>query len=415
MRKRIGIYNLHMSAGGGGEKRTVVMAEHLSRDHDVTLIVGEDGERRSLETYFGVDLSNVRILPLDLPVQNPLRRLVESDRFPYLKSVRADLFLMGLRRVLEPTYYPRLKRLNLDLFINNNGYSILPCPASRGIYMCMFPIEMRGELRLDHTRGLLYRTYALVGNRVVGMTRRVLDSYDIITANSSFTAEWTRKLWSVDATVVYSACEPMGPPSPKENVILHVGRFVGAGRNDDKHQHTLLEAFKRSKELLARGWHLHLAGTVFTDANAKRTVDRLVESARGYPVHFWFNANFETLRRLYRSAAVYWHATGYGFRPEEHPGKQEHFGITTVEAMSAGAVPVVINTGGQRETVTHGVTGFLWNALDEMLSYTERLARHAALCADLSRNAIAASARFSRSAFVDRMERLVTDLLCPCA
>jgi glycosyltransferase involved in cell wall biosynthesis len=404
MRKRIGIYCLHINGGGGAEKCSTVMAEQLGRNHDVTLIVAENCERRALETYFGVDLGNVRILQLNLPVQNRLRRLP-----------RADLFLRDLRRVLEPLYYSQLKRLNLDLFINDNGYSILPCPARRGIYMCMFPHEMRGGLRLDRTRGLFHRVYARIGNRVVGMTRPALDSYDIVTANSCFTAEWIRNLWRVDAKVVYPACEPMGPSAAKEKIILHVGRFVGEGRNDNKHQRTLLEAFKRSGELIKGGWQLHFAGSVLADGNTKRTVERLVESAAGYAVTFWFNADFETLRSLYRRASIYWHATGYGFSPEEHPGKQEHFGITTAEAMSAGAVPVVINSGGQRETVTQGVTGFLWNNLDEMLAYTERLAADDTLRIELSRNAVAGSARFSRAAFAESIEHLADKLLSAVA
>jgi len=411
MRKRIGIYCLHINGGGGAEKCSTVMADHLSATHDVTLIVGENCERRALETYFGVDLSSVGILQLNLPVQKLLRRLVQSERIPFAKSARADLFLRDLRRVLEPLYYSQLKRLDLDLFINHNGYSILPCPARRGIYMCMFPHEMRGGLRLDRTRGLFYRIYALLGNRVVGMTRPVLDSWDIVAANSCFVAEWVRNLWRVDAKIVYPPCEPMGPPAAKEKIILHVGRFVGEGRNDNKRQHTLLEAFQRSRELREAGWQLHFAGSVLTDANTKQTVERLVESAAGYAVTFWFNADFETLRSLYRRASIYWHATGYGFSPEEHPGKQEHFGITTAEAMSAGAVPVVINSGGQRETVTQGVTGFLWNNLDEMLSYTERLAADDALRIELSRNAVAGSARFSRAAFAENIQQLADELL----
>jgi glycosyltransferase involved in cell wall biosynthesis len=411
MKKRIGVYCLHINGGGGAEKASTVMAEELGRLHDVTLIVGENCDRRALETYFGVDLSNVRILQLNLPVQNRLRRLVRTERIPFAKSARADLFLRDLRRVLEPLYYSQIKRLDLDFFINDNGYSILPCPARRGIYMCMFPHEMRGGLRLDRTRGLFYRMYAVIGNRVVGMTRPALDSYDMVVAYSCFIAEWVRTIWRVDARVVYPPCESMGPPAAKEKIILHVGRFVGEGRNDNKHQHTLLKAFERSSELRAGGWQLHFAGSVLADANTKRTVERLVRAARGYAVTFWFNADFETLRSLYRRASIYWHATGYGFSPEEHPGKQEHFGITTAEAMSAGAVPVVINSGGQRETVTQGVTGFLWNNLDEMTSYTERLAADEALRIELGRNAVAGSARFSRAAFAESMEQLADELL----
>jgi glycosyltransferase involved in cell wall biosynthesis len=87
---------------------------------------------------------------------------------------------------------------------------------------------------------------------------------------------------------------------------------------------------------------------------------------------------------------------------------QEHFGVTTVEAMSAGAVPVVINTGGQREIVTHGVDGFLWNDLDSLAEHTQQLAGDADLRRRLSLNAVHSSARFSREAFGARVEQLIS-------
>ena len=52
----------------------------------------------------------------------------------------------------------------------------------------------------------------------------------------------------------------------------------------------------------------------------------------------------------------------------------EHFGITTVEAMAAGCVPVVINKAGQREIVEDGVSGFLWNTWGELKDRTQLLA-----------------------------------------
>ncbi|MEI6256489.1 MAG: glycosyltransferase [Planctomycetota bacterium] len=55
-----------------------------------------------------------------------------------------------------------------------------------------------------------------------------------------------------------------------------------------------------------------------------------------------------------------------------NPSSQEHFGQTTVEALSAGVVPVVIDTGGQRETVEPGRNGFRWNTLEELATQTRQ-------------------------------------------
>jgi len=44
--------------------------------------------------------------------------------------------------------------------------------------------------------------------------------------------------------------------------------------------------------------------------------------------------------------------------------------MTTVEAMQNYCVPVVIDGGGQREIVEHGISGFRFTSKEELKSYT---------------------------------------------
>jgi glycosyltransferase involved in cell wall biosynthesis len=85
--------------------------------------------------------------------------------------------------------------------------------------------------------------------------------------------------------------------------------------------------------------------------------------------------------------------------------------MTIVEAMSAGAVPLALNSGGPRETVQHQVSGFLWNNLAELEQYTALLAADSALLQRLSQQAMTSSVRFHRSAFEGRIETLAESLL----
>ncbi len=410
MRKRIGVYTLATGDGGAG-KSCAVLAERLSRNHDVTLIVASPFQASQWESYFAVDLSRVRLVSPRVPAQDALRRWSTSLNAPSAVRERLDLVGARLRATLEPTFSRRIEALGFDLLINKHPLSRLPCPAPRGIYLCMFPREMRGELRRDPTRNLLRSAQAAVWNRVLGMRDDVLDSYQVIAANSSYTAEWIERLWRRESTVVYSSCENMGPPAPKEKIILHVGRLTSARRSDYKHQKTLLDVFRRMTSLHQQGWRAHFAGTLDTGLAAARDFRELVRAADGLPVEFHPSASFETLRDLYRRASIYWHATGYGSSPELHPAKQEHFGMTVVEAMSAGAVPVALNSGGPRETVQHDVAGFLWDNLVELQRYTELLASHPDLVRQFGERAAAASVRFHRAAFEERMESLVESLL----
>src|SRR2546423_3399349 len=115
MKMKIAIINLSMQARGGGEKRTLALAEHLSRSHQVWLFVNEPLDRPSLERYFDVDLSRVRFIPL-----NQGRH---SNAKTHYRPRRGRLD--DLTAQLSP--FRRIKALKFDIFINNSQGSILPC------------------------------------------------------------------------------------------------------------------------------------------------------------------------------------------------------------------------------------------------------------------------------------------------
>ena len=113
---------------------------------------------------------------------------------------------------------------------------------------------------------------------------------------------------------------------------------------------------------------------------------------------------------MYGAAKIYWHASGYGEDEQRDPIKFEHFGITTVEAMAAGAVPIVIGKAGQLEVVEHDVSGLHWQTLPELAAHTRRVIADEDLWARLSRGAIERSRTFSRAAFDDRVRELMNGL-----
>jgi len=73
-------------------------------------------------------------------------------------------------------------------------------------------------------------------------------------------------------------------------------------------------------------------------------------------------------------------------------------------------VPLVINKGGQPETVQHGISGFVWENLGELKMYTEMLMRDEALRARLAEAARARAAFFSREQFINRFLSLINEL-----
>jgi glycosyltransferase involved in cell wall biosynthesis len=85
----------------------------------------------------------------------------------------------------------------------------------------------------------------------------------------------------------------------------------------------------------------------------------------------------------------------------------EHFGITPVEAMSAGTVPVVYDGGGLPEIVTDGTDGYIWNTKEELVTKTVSLLTDKTAYANMSSQAIASAGRFSEDAFNTQIDILL--------
>ena len=85
----------------------------------------------------------------------------------------------------------------------------------------------------------------------------------------------------------------------------------------------------------------------------------------------------------------------------------EHFGIATVEAQAAGAVPVVVGRGGQKEIVVDGKNGLLWETKADLYEKTLELTRNKEYWQKLSEAAIKNSKRFRLMNFINEYEKIL--------
>lgn len=234
-----------------------------------------------------------------------------------------------------------------------------------------------------------------------------LRTYDRVVSNSEYTREFVRRWWEVDGGLLNPpvTIQPRGEKAP---IILSVGRFFDSQGGHSKKQLEMVQAFRKLIERGLEGWSLHLVGGC---GPADRVyLERVKHQASGLPVDIHVGASGAELRDLYARASIYWHATGLGEDPTTHPDRFEHFGITTVEAMSAGAVPVVIGHAGQLEVVNDGVEGFHWYTLEQLVSLTERVAADEPLRQRLGRAAHERAQHYAMPAFSERVHRLVEEV-----
>ncbi len=237
-----------------------------------------------------------------------------------------------------------------------------------------------------------------------------LDHYQRVLANSEYTRSWVRRLWGVEAEVLFPPIRVQDlPRGPKQRRILTVGRFIARGVGHSKKQLELVEAFGH---MIRRGgmdgWELHVVGGC--EPSMRPYLAEVERAAEGLPVHVHANAPRPLVEELFATSSIFWVATGLGEDEEKAPWLFEHFGITTVEAMAAGCVPVVIDKAGQREIVRHGTDGYRWTTLGELEALSRRLAGDDELRGRLAAAAVERAGAFSEEAFVARWRQIAARL-----
>lgn len=351
--KSLLIYNASWHTFGGGEKYLCALADTLSRagTYDVTLLVDRPSiTKDALVRYFNLALEHVRV------------QTTTAQQVPQLLST-ADV------GVVVSNFRPFGNRAKANVYVLQIPYGEIG------------PSGMLSRLATGNIKEAvkdLYRRSLLNDAR----------NADLAIVYSEFVRNVLRANHGIDAQVLYPAIDDFAQGTTKENAIVSVGRFF-RGLYNDKRYDFLIEAFKKLRERLPHtSWTYHLVGSCGSDIKSQHHLEGLRAAATGHPIYFHVNSTYEDVRRHYNQAEIFWHAAGQGVDEKRHPERTEHFGMSTVEAMSAGCVPVVVNKGGQKEIVSHGKSGYLWNTLDELLEYTASLINNPG-----QRNAMRHSAR----------------------
>lgn len=240
------------------------------------------------------------------------------------------------------------------------------------------------------------------------LNRLKLLTLNHIVCNSKFTKTVVApQLDPSKTTVLYPPVAPIPgvKDSPKLNHILSVGRFTQTMHH--KRQDVLVEAFKKMVDTGLSDYRLIIIGST-GESKSQEYVKKLRYQANGYPIDILTDQSRTTVIKHYQKARIFWLATGYDTDPTLYPERMEHFGIATVEAMSAGAVPVVIDRGGQPEIVTHAQSGFLFSTKTELVQHTSRLITHPKLWQQLSTSAIETSRQYSPDHFFTQIKSLLS-------
>ncbi|MCL4382905.1 MAG: glycosyltransferase family 4 protein [Patescibacteria group bacterium] len=348
---KIGIFDPYLDSLGGGERYVLTLAEHLSENHLVRIFWDEEEIKERIKERLAINL----------------------DKAEFYRNVFSKRLNLWQKLRMTSQY---------DLiFILSDGS--LPTTLAK--------------------KNILHFQRPFTKIKTQSLTDRVkLSRYQKIICNSFFTKNYIDQEYRVNSSVVYPPVDVgQFKPQEKENLIVSVGRF---SKDAGKKQKEMIIFFKKLHQILG-GWELYLIGGLLEQDMAY--FNEIKQLAKGFPVKLFPNEPFANLKKHYSQAKIYWHAAGFNEDEKNNPAGMEHFGISTVEAMASGCVPLVYDAGGQKEIVNDRVSGFLWQNEKELIDQTLAVAQDEDLRIKMAKEGIKRAEDFSREVFLRRMDEII--------
>ena len=298
---KIGIIHGFVGGGGGTEKTLLSIIESLSeRGHNITLYTVSKPS---------IEISGIRIissLPFRLPILGLYQRYLESKLIEKAKDV--------------------------DIIIQASGGLVLPQENNKKIIIYCHH-DFQNETKKDTTKykGLwswYYKPYYLLSQKFI---KHIADKNIVLISNSKFIQDSIKKKFSKNSVIIY-------PP-----VDLEIFQ------NDVKKEQSVITISRYSQEK-----NLEFAVDVLRDFDAKYTIigntrskvnelyfENLKTKVKNSKAEILLLKNVErsTVIESLKKSKVYFHAS------------PETFGISVVESIAAGCVPIVPNNSAHEETV----------------------------------------------------------------
>lgn len=366
---KIGMYSPYVPKHfGGGEKHFLTSAWYLAQNHEVEVLIpsGVKDLKQRIDKYeklFSLDLSKVNFKP------SPLAK--------------------GKRQAFKTWQITR----DYSAFIYLTDGSIFFSGSAKSILHIQVPFTK--------TDGRLFNWK--------------LKQWSIKNANSDFTRQIVESAWHTKIPFLHYPYTTIPSASvvdkPRSNVILGVGRFINPRHNvmHSKRQDLLLSAFEQGRAKYGwDDWRLVLVGGIEPDKVHQEYVTQLKKKYRDLPVEWRHDIPESELKQLYADSSIFWHAAGYEVDETKRPQQVEHFGMSTVEAMSYGLIPLVVEKGGLKEIITDNHDGFFFDTQTDLIAQTQNvIALSDGQIAQLRQRAYQRAQEFSLDRFCQTLDEML--------
>jgi len=377
------IYDPYLDTLGGGERYCLTVAEILlTNGWQVDLFWSGDPKLIDLaQTRFGLKLDGLNIVPDIFGITNTNIDATEGQ--PLTKYISHHRHHQSFFKKFTET-----RKYDFCFYLSDGSIPFLF--SKKNIFHTQVPFTFKQNFK-DRILSILKSLFI---NRVV--------------YNSAFTASLTPPNLLSKTTVIYPPVdvEAMDASQPKQNIILSVGRFDNI--LNSKKQDILINVFS---QFVAQNpntdWKLILMGGSLQSESNNHYLIHLKSLAQNLPIEFIVNPDYTELKQVYATSKIYWHAAGYGVDHSQHPELCEHFGMTPVEAMASGLIPILVNKGGLPEIVTDGVNGYLWDEPSDLLAKTQLIINTPVEFSKMQQQAIESSKKFGKSVFTQKMLEII--------
>ena len=351
MAGKIGVFCPTLNVYGGGEFVAIAIANTLaSHNRDVVLFAAQEINPEAIKNYFGETL-NPKIQTIKQPTNFAPRGLIDFYQtiiHSYIAKSKCGTFVDAFSNCVYPwtqVSYIHYPYLNRTAFRSSFPYLLNPRVNQAGTV----PEVILEKNLVDYKKRLIIANSHYTAHEVEAFSKKPVEViYPPFASNISEIGKTTAK-------------------NPDENLVVTTSRLDS---------NKLLERIPLIAQQTDRTIHYAVIGRLYNQPvldYLQSVVKKLGAEDR---VRFYPNASAQQKIELLKRAKIYLH-TMVG----------EHFGISIVEAMALGCIPIVHNSGGMVEFVPaeyryQTVADAAEKISREVASWTEAKADQAKVIAD---------------------------------
>lgn len=237
------------------------------------------------------------------------------------------------------------------------------------------------------------------------LNRMKLFRIEKIICNSNFTKSVIDKEYGVNSIVLYPpVATDLYKPKRKINQICYIARFSNLTQN--KGHEILIRQFKKLvKEKKFSDWKLVFAGG--SEVGSLDYLKKLKSQIKEFNIEIIESPTIEVLKDIFGKSKIFWSGAGFNEDEKKNPEKVEHFGITLVESMSAGCIPIVYGAGGYKEIIDNSKNGYLWQNKKDLIDITKKIVSESGVLKKLSVEAIKSSKKYGYEEFKKQIKEII--------